>query len=236
MIEKVFLGFKRYSRFFDYDIYTVDNCMKMFPTGFTYPLMDRDEEGRRIILTRYHNWNPELFSTYDAMRLFCYVTVVLLEEEETQIAGLVHIFDFKGYTLKQMFTPGDLMEAADLIKNITAARLKKTYIVNLPSFATTLIEIGKTFLSEKLRDRITILRTSDDINNHINMSLLPKEYGGQKTEEEMLQNFLNLKEQVDDNVAKIYDFRPDWSKVSYEKIWSRPEHENVGSFRKLEID
>lgn len=233
--ERLSLIKKRYSRFFDVEKSSYATILKLYETGFCYPLKNSDE-GRRIILIQTNKWNPEIFSVYDTIRLYCFVISTLLEEEETQIAGIITIFDYQELTLQQMMSPKDLMEFIDFVKNCSTTRQKGSYIVNLPSIGNVLMEFTKSILSQKLRERLFIVKHTNDLKNFINPSLLPEKYGGDQKEKEMLESFLNLYDKHRENVHKSLEFEPDWSKVSHEKIWSKNEDEPIGSFRKLEID
>jgi hypothetical protein len=214
----------------------LDKALKLFDTGYCYPLSKRDSEGRRIILIQTGKMDPDLYTSYDATRLLCYVVTVLLEEEETQIAGIICVFDHSNVTLRHAMNPLDLKDFMDFAKKCTTCRQKGTYIMNLPSFANILMEIFKSTLSEKLKKRIFLLKGTDELKNYIDPSLLPKQYGGTESEEEMMKEFLNLRERKFVNLRKFLEAKIDWDKVSLDKIWSNEDEANVGSFRKLEID
>lgn len=232
-IEKMYLIRKRYPKFFKTDI---DESMKMFDSGFCYPLSGRDAEGRKVVLVQFRKWNTESYTVYDATRLLSYVVMVSLEEEETQIGGFIFIMDYANTTLKHIFSPTDLIDFLSFLKHCSTCRQKGNYILNLPPFANLLIEIVMTVLSEKLKKRLFLLKNGDDIKNHIDQSMLPKEYGGNQSEDDMKKEFLAMCNKHHINLRKIFDYEVDLSKVPHEKIWSSGEDETVGSFRKLEID
>jgi CRAL/TRIO domain len=177
-----------------------------------------------------------LYTTYDAVRLLCYVITVLVEEEETQISGIICLFDHANANLKHLMTPTDVRDFMHFVKNCSACRQKGTYVMNLPSFANFILEIFKSTLSAKLRKRFFLLKNKDDLKNHIDIELLPKSYGGKRTEEDMMEDFKKLRDDKRQNLLKFLEVKIDWSKVSPEKIFSKEEDETVGSFRKLEID
>lgn len=234
-LERVYLASKRYPQFFDYQREDLDKAFELFQTGYCYPLSERDDEGRRIIFLQTRKWNPEVFSVYDATRLLTFVVTVLLEEEETQIAGIIFVFDHAGVTMRHAMSPADLIAFMDFSKNCSACRQKGTIIMNLPSFANVLLELFKSVLSEKLKKRLFLLRHTEDLKDHINPKLLPKEYGGVKPEAEMMEDFRKLRIERQAMLDKLLNYKVDWNKVAYDKIWSNGD-ENIGSFRKLEID
>lgn len=236
-IERAYLARKRYPQFFDFKVGTDEKVKQLFNTGYCYPLSERDKDGRRIILMQTRRLNTDIYSVYDAIRLFLYVATVLLEEEETQIAGLVFIFNHAGITLKHIMNPVDVRDFMEFVKNCSSGRIKSSYVANLPSFANFMMELFKTAMSEKLRKRLFILKNANDLKNQIDKSLLPKDYGGTRTEAEMMQDFIMLRDSKEELIRKIFDFSIDWRKVPPEKLKSNNLDQNVvGSFRKLEID
>lgn len=234
--ERVYCAPKRYPQFFEFHPDSLDRALKLFDTGYCYPLSGRDEEGRRIILVQTRKLDPDQFDSYDATRLLCYVVTVLLEEEETQIAGVIFVFDHADVSLRHAMSPSDLRDFMDFSKKCSGCRQKGTYIMNLPSFANVLMELFRSVLSEKLKNRLLLLKSNDELKNHIDPKLLPKEFGGVKTEAEMMEDFHKLRAEKRELLLKLIDVKIDWGKVPLDKIWSSEEEEPIGSFRKLEID
>lgn len=231
--ERCHLARKRYPKFFEEDI---EDSMKMFHSGFCYPLKGHDEKGRKIVLVQ-PKWDTRKYSISDAIRLFFYISNALLEEEETQIGGMIFIFDYAQLTLDRQMSPFDLMEFLDFINKCSAARQKGNFLLNLPKFTQILVEVGRSMMSEKLKKRLHILRDKSDLKNYINPVMLPSEYGGTISEAEMMQEFLEFQRKHIENLHNFYNFKVDWSKVPPEKIrFDADDDDNVGSFRKLEID
>lgn len=225
------LSRKRYPQFFDADI---EASIKMFDSGFCYPLDQRDEHGRRVVLVQIHKWDPSLYTVYDAIRLYCYIYSVLLEEEETQIAGIVSVYDFAGVTMKHLMAPKDLVDMIDFIQKCTAVRNKGDIVMNLPSFTQFLVEIALSAMNEKIRKRLVIMKQGDELMNYIDRELLPKHFGGIRSEGEMMQAFLKLRDEHRQKLHEYYSFKLDNAKVPPSKFLSSKDV--VGSFRKLEID
>lgn len=228
---------KRYPQFFDFNDKDIKKAMKLFETGFCYPLTERDEDGRKIVLMQTRKLNLDHYTIHDAAKLFFFVVAVLLEEEETQIAGLVYIFDHGSITLRHVMSPIDVRDFIDFVKKCSTSRQKEMYVVNLPSFANVLIELFKAAMSDKLKKRLFVLKNLNDLRKNIKPSLLPRELGGTRSEAEMMQDFMKLKEEKENLIFAIIDKRNDinWSKVPPEQIGAE-DGGTVGSFRKLEID
>lgn len=232
--EQAWLSKKRYPSLFDVSDEDIARSWKLFDSGACVPLTERDAQGRRVCMMRTKRINPEEFSTSDSLRLFAYIVMTFLEEEETQIAGLICIFDHQDITLKHVMTPTDVRDFMDFVKNCASVRQKANYVVNLPTFANVMIEWFKASLSEKLRSRIIILKNNEELINHIDKAILPKEYGGIKSADEMLADFKKLRDSKKHLTDLVLKADIPWEKVPVEKL--KGDTEAVGSFRKLEVD
>jgi len=168
-----------------------------------------------------------------SFRLTFHFLAVLHEEEETQICGYSLILDFSNVTLKQMscFSIKDMIETADALNN-GSGRNKQMILVNLPSFAVFMIEMAKKSMKEKLRERIVLVKSMEEVGNFIKpSSILPKEFGGELSEQEHLSRFMVKYNEHQSKLDEIY-LKPEVNLETQKKI----VNETVGSFRKLDID
>lgn len=115
----------------------------------------------------------------------CYET--LMENEENQIRGFVHMTDCSGLALKHMtlFTP---KEAVRIVKNgerIIPMRHKMAIVFNLSSTIKFAVDFGMALISEKMRKRIHFYKDIGDCDI-IDRDLLPAEYGGKVSMKEMI--------------------------------------------------
>lgn len=232
-MERFHIGKKRFPHFYDYSPENIAKLEKLFEVGACYPLAQRDELGRKVVVLHLGQLDTEQYHIYDGIRLMFIIVATLLEEPETQIAGMVFIFDYADVTLKQCLTPTDGRDFMDFTRKCCAVRQKGNYLVNFPSFATFLFELAKSMSGEKLSKRLFMVNNFDELAKSISPSILSKEMGGSQPKSEMLEAFKVLWNQKKDLIYKDFNLEIDWNKVSPEK-WS--EHETVGSFRKLEID
>lgn len=162
------------------------------------------------------------------------ISAALLEEEETQIAGVATIINHEGITMKHtsLFSVSDIVDFADCLKN-AVGRYKQLFLVNLPTFAVFLLDVARSTLSDKLKQRIVLPKNMADVKNYIDISLLPSEYGGKTSEAEHMEIFNAYFRGVRPNLEQIRNKVVDWNKVPDLKSSTK---EAVGSFRKLEID
>lgn len=213
--------------------------MKLFDSGVCYPFIGRDCDGRKVVRLNLQRLNLKSFSLYDVVRLFSVIVTTLLEEEETQIAGFIFILDFANITLKHMMTPFDLLDLIDFQKKCTIAKQRKLIVMNLPAFANAAFGLFKSLLSKKVNSRLLVLKNDHELHEHIDPSLLVTDYGGSQLETEILQKFLDFRDDHCEMLQKFWSFKVDWSKVSHQRIWSSNRDEGGGvieSFRRLEID
>lgn len=131
-----------------------------------------------------------------------------------------------------LFSVTDIVDFADCLKN-AVGRYKQLFLVNLPTFAVFLLDVARSTLSDKLKKRIVLPKNMADLKNHIDLSLLPKEYGGVLTEAEHMEIFNIYFREVRPKLENIRAKVIDWNKVPDFK--AKPT-EAIGSFRKLEID
>lgn len=235
-METYFLARRKYQRYVAYQIPELEKMMRLYDDGYCYALAERDAEGQRIVFLQTRKMDPDLYTVYDSIHLLCFVGMVLLEEEETQIAGISVIIDHSEAKMKHFMSPVDMRDFMDFFINCNVSRQKEIYIINLPSIAHFLLEIFKMALKEKLRKRIFLPNDMKDLKNYVNPALIPKDHGGTgPSETEMMAKFRVLVKEKSELLKKIYETEILWDKVPSESIQLKDD-EIVGSFRKLEID
>lgn len=177
---------------------------------------------------------PRAFLNNFSFRLSIVISAAILEEEETQIAGVATIINHDGITMKQtsLFTVTDIVDFVTCLKN-AVGRYKQLYLVNLPTFASFLLDVARATLTEKLKHRMVLPKNMEDLKNYMDVKLLPKEYGGEIPEAEHMERFTNYFRTVRPSLEKFKNCDVDWHKIPDLKAKTA---ETVGSFRKLEID
>jgi hypothetical protein len=195
----------------------MNRVWQLFECGYAFPLLDRDNEHKKIIFIQVKKFDTSKFNSSDAIRLLALIVGTLMEEEETQIAGLSSISDYTdvSYQYFNLFSINDIKNFAHMTRVASVGREKENYLVNLPPFASFLFEIGKKALNEKLRNRLILTKSMDELKrNHVNKSILPSECGGgQFSESEMLNSFKALYKKHESKILKIKDCDIDWEMV-----------------------
>lgn len=151
-----------------------------------------------------------------------------------------------------------------MFKNSTPMRHKETHFMNMPSYATKVIEFAMTVLTDKLKNRVVVRlikllipewlqfdesnfsllcqqlhKNLDDLKTKVDPKLLPKEYGGTMPLSEMIDLF---KERVRKQRAAILALDDMYIEITKESANFAGNDDvdmdpgMVGSFRKLQVD
>lgn len=145
-----------------------------------FVLPQRDHLGRRVIFYKPGVFDPSRFENLDMVKIHgvCYET--LMEDEENQIRGYVHMVDCANLGLRHMtlFTP---KEAVRIVKNgekIIPMRHKEVIAFNIHPSIRFAVDFGLALLSDKMRKRIKFFRSINEWKS-VDKAILPKEYGGE---------------------------------------------------------
>ncbi|KAL0277425.1 UNVERIFIED_CONTAM: hypothetical protein PYX00_004714 [Menopon gallinae] len=211
---------------------------EILDSGYLVPLPMRDERGRRVIFSCAGNFDPYKYTATDMIRTHTIVVEALMDDEENQIKGYTYINDERGLSMAHvsLWSFTDIRSIMKCIQNSTPMRHKSTHFINVPHYANKVFEFFSGLLSEKLKNRLVIHNNMDDFKNHFGTKILPQEYGGDMSLQDMIAQFkLELKKQKE-AVAVLEDLEIDLTKRG--KI---PEFDDelsgvAGSFRKLEVD
>jgi hypothetical protein len=215
-IENFFIFRRKFSKWLILNDADMERVWQLFDRGYAYPLMSRDSDGKRIIFIQVRKFDTNTFTSCDAVRLLSLIVATLIEEEETQIAGISSINDYTDASSHyfNLFSIKDIKDFAACAKNATIGREKENYFVNLPVVASFLFEVGKRALNEKLRSRLILTKNMDELTKlHIDVSILPEEHGGTVPEKEMLDNFRALYKKRKSSIVATGTYDIDWEAV-----------------------
>lgn len=231
--EKALLFVRSHPDWFDWSGEKLKRALELHDNGFLKVMKERDSEGRRIILIN-NKLDMDKHNADDVFRLHCLVILLLSMEEETQICGAIYVDDFStGVTMKYFaMYPLRSMYDFTLQLKVTPIRLKNICLIGLPSFASQFLNIVKLGLSDVMNKRLQVLDDVTDCWNYVDQSKMTKEYGGMFDDNEVIDDFNELINKHLETLKKFFDFEIDMAKAEVFKNI----HENVGSFRKLEID
>ncbi|XP_077869426.1 alpha-tocopherol transfer protein-like [Saccoglossus kowalevskii] len=177
------------------------NIKHIWDNNLQAALPSRDQEGRRIVIFRPGKWDPSEYPVQDLIKANLLTVEKLLEDEETQVNGIVLIGDLKGFRFSHAMHLGPLfakqvtsifqpclwfrevnlflLQLDSILQNAMPIRIKGMHYVNEPRLFDAVFAVVRPFLKEKLKNRIRI-HGSDFTSLHecIPSSSLPADYGG----------------------------------------------------------
>ncbi|XP_070534837.1 alpha-tocopherol transfer protein-like isoform X2 [Ptychodera flava] len=166
------------------DIYT-----ELFPSKIQHVWQDSlqavlpcsDKDGRRVLVFRPGKWDPYKYPIIDIIKANFLSLEKLLEDEETQVNGVVIIIDLSGLSFSHATHIGPIFakKVTSIFQNAMPVRIKGVHYVNEPRIFEWLFAIIRPFLKEKLKQRIRIHGSNfSSLHEFIPSSSLPSDYGG----------------------------------------------------------
>ncbi|XP_055610411.1 clavesin-1-like [Uranotaenia lowii] len=242
MLEKYLSIRQSYPRWFQNCDIDDPELEAIIDGGYILPLPQRTENGQQVILSIAGNVDLNRASSANLARAHFLVQEVLADDEEAQISGYINCVDERGLSMKLMalWSLVDIKKVAECIQNAIPLRIRSFMFVGLPSSAVTLLEFCVSLLSDKLKKRINLYRTINDLSSKVDKSILPEEYGG--TAGPLAAMLDQFKERCRTKRAQLMAM--DEMQIEITKgsaFWTdtcRGDLDSgiVGSFRKLEVD
>uniref|UniRef100_A0A1B0D3E4 Uncharacterized protein n=1 Tax=Phlebotomus papatasi TaxID=29031 RepID=A0A1B0D3E4_PHLPP len=189
-----------------------------FNGGFI--LKETDLKGRLVFYVDLGKLDMIKFSAVDFMRIANLFFESISLDERSQINGIVQVLNCNGLRLSSLiiWTPTTIKEFAQCWQQAFPIRYQKIYFVNVPSFAKSLLQVFLSFLSEKIRSRLSIVNGWDEVFEELGSSIFPKDIGGKafSTElQEYTKKFVTqCREEVLDLISDI-DIEVSDTKVNF---------------------
>lgn len=208
----------------------------------------RDKLGRRTVLYFANGLNGIEYTHIDQVKAHWLTYEMLMESQEEQILGVVHIGDFTGASTSHVSLWKNPLEFLKLMKwgeQSGPLRHKAIHLYNVSPMLKYVIDGAKTIITSKMKERVLVYTTTDEMKKQIvSPEVLPKEYGGKIPISEMLEMFkMELAASRNATLAldhmKIHDDSGIIGRRNYDKnnnAVSEKSEQVIGSFRKLEID
>ncbi|XP_058831804.1 clavesin-1-like [Topomyia yanbarensis] len=210
-------------------------------TGYLFALPERDEYGRKIVFSSAGKFDTSRFTAAQLIRIHSLVVEALLDEEESQIAGYVHVIDDSDLSMGFLgiWSFADIKNLAHCVQNSLPMRQKENHFVNLPTFANKLSEFILSVLSDKLKNRVFVHKNMDELKTKVNPKLLPQEYGGTVPMADCIAQFKSFLKSKRDQLVALDEMQIEINKNS--PYWADSTDADIaagviGSFRKLEVD
>ncbi|XP_057333775.1 clavesin-2 [Microplitis mediator] len=207
-------------------------------SGYLVPLLEKDEHGRQVILSCAGRFDPYKYTSAQMARAHSLVVESLLDDEENQVRGYTHVNDESGLTMGHVsaWSLTDIRNMLRCIQNSTPMRHKETHFINIPNCATKVLEFALSLLSDKLRARIMVHKSLDDLKEAVNPKILPKEYGGIVPLADMIAAFKDKLRKKRTELKALDDMYIEISPKDSCSSSSEGLCGISGSFRKLEVD
>lgn len=232
--ENFYLLRKSFLKYVDFTDELVESSYRMLDDAVVLPLNKRDSKGRTIIITTFAKRDVKKYSSADMYRLLSCIGTVLNEEEESQLAGFVQIFDGTGLEFRHVPSIADLQFLSQISQNASMIRVKKVILFNIPSFAAATIRLARSMLSKKIASRFVVIDKVEDFSEHLRpQSILPDNLGGDQPLSDVVDAAKKLmnREKSRKLIRHIRDVEVEWENVP-RKSWLR-WLSSFGQFRDL---
>ncbi|XP_055609846.1 clavesin-1-like [Uranotaenia lowii] len=210
-------------------------------TGYLYPLPEKDAKGRRIIFNDTSRLDPTKFKASHVIRIHLLVNELLFDRPDVQTAGVILVYDLTGMTMSQLSLASlnEIKTIASYSIKALPLRLRECHFVGAPGATMTIVNFTLQLFSEKLRQRIFLYQSWDELYAKVDRNLLPKEFGGKIPKAECLDQFKQQCHKARDRLLKSEEMHIEITKDS--KYWqdttdAELESGAIGTFRKLTVD
>jgi hypothetical protein len=159
MLEKYLVIRQAYPKWFGKLDIDDPEMSELLDTGFLIPLLEKSDK-RCVIMACPGRVDPSKFTADVMVKSFALMCEVFFHDEETQIAGFVHVNDDKNFSMAHLtlYPLADVRILAKCMQNSAPMRQKQFIFFNVPPVAQKMIEFVMNVLNEKLRKRICVSR------------------------------------------------------------------------------
>ncbi|XP_060565184.1 alpha-tocopherol transfer protein-like isoform X2 [Ruditapes philippinarum] len=149
--------------------------------GVTGVLPHRDKQGRRVMIFRPGKWDPSKYAIDDIFRANFISLTKLVEDDKTQITGIIMIVDLDdlGLNHAKNISPFYAKKISGLLQDSFPMRFKGIHYVNEPVIFDMIFAVIRPFMKQKILDRIHFHGTKyEELSEFIEPQYIPSEYRG----------------------------------------------------------
>lgn len=150
------------------------------PISHMPPLPGLTPAGCRVVMLRGTDKDITTPNVIESMKLTLMIGDVRLAEESVGVAGDVYIMDASVASPAHFakFTPTLVKKFLICVQEAYPVKLKEVHVINVSPIVDTIVNFVKPFLKEKIRERIHIHSSMEDLYKYVPKAMLPSEYGG----------------------------------------------------------
>lgn len=143
------------------------------------PLPRTRRDGARVTLHVLNDVDASEHVAQSVYKMIFMVSDIRLVEE-AEISGDVFVFDVAHVSLSVLLKhAGSLLKKAlSLAQGAYPQRLKEIHIINAHPFVNKSINLFRSFMKEKMRNRFIVHSSLESLHQYVPADLLPAEYGG----------------------------------------------------------
>ncbi|KAF5271383.1 hypothetical protein FQA39_LY08181 [Lamprigera yunnana] len=178
---------------------------------------------------------------FDGLKLILMTFEILMNEDDNFIiVGSQVLEDYKELSFKhlQMATPNAIKHALICLLSTYPLRAKSFHVINTSQVFKAALHLVKPFISNKLLSRVHIYKDHEQhqLKDHIPISILPKEYGGNgKKLERLTRDWKKKVESYKEWFEEDYLYKSDETKRAGNPLSFNDIFGTDGSFRQFEI-
>lgn len=150
---------------------------ELLDIGVFLPLHQKDALNRQVVIIRTSAHDPQKHKQDNVFKVDKMILDLLMYLDETvSIHGVVAIFDMQGVTLGHalQLSPAMIKKAVESWENYPC-KPKVLEFVNVPVHVNIVLNVFRSFMSAKMKERVTISKKRSQMENLIT---LPRELGG----------------------------------------------------------
>ncbi|KAF5272788.1 hypothetical protein FQA39_LY07815 [Lamprigera yunnana] len=155
---------------------------ELIDVGFLFVCPKRDERGRIVYIVRPGVFDMNKYTNEDILRVAAMAFETLIEDEENQVRGFVYIIDGQGVGLSYitLFTPKEVVRLTKNGEKTVPGRHLEIHGFNMHPSMKFVADFALSLVSEKIRSRVRIHTDLEQFVTtcNIDVSILPKEFGG----------------------------------------------------------
>ncbi|XP_078382116.1 clavesin-2-like isoform X2 [Oculina patagonica] len=151
--------------------------------GFPCVLPYTNQNGAKMIIIFAGSWDSETYGTEEILKGFIMSMERLIEDDDTQLNGIVVIADFSGWTATHAsnLSLSFIRQVFAMFQDHYPARFVGFHFVNEPWYVKAALTLLKPFIQEKMWKRIHVHGNNmATLHDHCHQDILPAEFGGNK--------------------------------------------------------